>query len=340
MTKKSFGVLPSGEETFLYTISCGKMTAQITDFGAALMRLYVPDAKGELADVVLGFDDCNICRNSTTYAGATVGRNANRICDARFTMNGKTYELDANQLGNQLHSGKDTLAFRLWQVDKWEASSITFRIFSPDGDQGFPGNADIRVTYELKAPGTLTITYDAICNKDTVFNFTNHSFFNLAGHDKPKKALQQELIIPARYYTVIDSRSIPTGEMRSVEGTPMDFRLGKPIGQDLAWGVADGYFKKGYDHNFEVFTEPCAILRDPDSGRTLSITTDCPGILIYSGNYVNEPVAKDGMVYRDFSGIAMETQFYPDAVNRPEWAQPFTKANTPYHSQTKYVFST
>ena len=339
MMKKSFGILPDGEEAFLYTISCGKITAQITDFGAALMRLYVPDAQGELADVVLGFDNCNICRNSTTYAGATVGRNANRICDAKFTLNGKTYELDANQLGNNLHSGKDTLAFRLWKVDCWQTSSITFRIFSQDGDQGFPGNADIRVTYTLKAPATLIITYNAICDKDTVFNFTNHSFFNLAGHDKPEKALQQELIMPARHYAVVDQRSIPTGELRNVEGTPMDFRLAKPIGQDIAEGVSKGYFAKGYDHNFEVFTQPCAILRDPDSGRTLSIVTDCPGILIYSGNYVDEPSAKDGMTYPDFSGIAMETQFYPDAVNRPEWKQPFTKANTPYHSETKYIFT-
>lgn len=337
--KKSFGILPSGEETFLYTISCDKMSAQISDFGATLIRLFVPDAKGETADVVLSFDDCNILQDSRTFAGATIGRNANRICDAKFTLNGKTYELDANQLGNNLHGGKDTYAFRLWQVEKWETSSITFHLFSPDGDQGFPGNADVRVTYELKAPNTLSIIYDAVADKDTVFNFTNHSFFNLAGHDKQEKAMQQELTLPARYYTVLGERSLPTGEMRSVEGTPMDFRLGKPVGQDLARGVEEGYFKKGYDHNFEVFTNPCAILRDPDSGRTLSVTTDCPGILIYSGNYFDRPNGKDGIAYKDFSGVAIETQFYPDAVNHPQWRQPFTKANTPYHSETTYVFT-
>ena len=196
--KKPFGVLPTGEQASLYTISCGSMTAQITDYGATLVRLYVPDAKGQLADVVLGFDDCNGYRTSTTYFGATVGRNANRVGGARFTMNGKEVQLPVNDNRNNLHSGPDSYAFRLWQVEKHEASAIVFSLRSPNGDQGFPGNAQVYVKYSLEPGGVLKLTYDAVSDMDTVFNLTNHTYFKLAGHDKPELAMGQILTMPRR----------------------------------------------------------------------------------------------------------------------------------------------
>ena len=336
--KRPFGVLPSGEQTYVYTISCGSMTAEISDYGATLVRLYVPDAKGQLADVVLGFDDCNGYRTSTTYFGATVGRNANRVGGAQFTMNGKQIKLPVNDNSNNLHSGPDSYAYRVWKVEKHEASSIVFSMMSPNGDQGFPGNAQISVKYSLETGGVLKLTYDALSDMDTVFNLTNHTYFNLAGHEKPELAMGQILTMPARFFNADDAQSIPTGELRSVEGTPMDFRTPKPIGRDLGEDYDALHLQGGYDHNFEIFTDPGAILTDPVSGRSMAVSTDCPGVQFYSGNFLQGETGKDGVSYCYRGGIALETQYYPDSVNHPEWPQPFYKAGQRYHSVTKYIF--
>ena len=338
MNKKPFGVLPSGEQAYTYPIFCGAMQAEISDFGATLVRLFVPDQKGNLDDVILGFDDANGYRTSTTYFGATVGRNANRIGGACFPLNGKQVQLSDNDNGNNLHSGPNSYAFRLWKVEKWEASSIAFRLDSPDGDQGFPGNAQIQVTYSLEPGGVLRIVYDAVCDKDTVFNLTNHTYFNLAGHRKPERAMDQLLSMSARYFTPDDAKSIPTGEVRSVEGTPFDFRQPKPIGQDIGCDYDALKLQKGYDHNFEVFTDPCAILSDPVSGRTMAVSTDLPGVQFYSGNFLRGETGKDGVSYCHRGGICLETQYWPNSVNHPEWKQPFCKAGERYHTETKYIF--
>lgn len=337
--KKAFGTLPTGETSYIYTISCGKMTAEVCDYGATLVRLYVPDRNGTMDDVVLGFDDVSGYVHSSPYFGATVGRNANRIKDASFCLNGKKVQLTANDHGiNSLHSGPNSYAYRLWEVAEHLPDSVCFRLFSPDGDQGFPGNAQIRVRYTLTSDA-LSITYDAICDKDTVFNLTNHSYFNLAGHQKTELAMQQLLTMPARFFNPDDSLNIPTGELRSVEGTPMDFRIAKPVGKDLQEPYEALLLQGGYDHNFEVFCSPAAILQDLSSGRTMAVITDLPGIQVYSGNYLKNVPGKDGVCYVKNSGIALETQFYPDSVNHPEWPQPFTPANSPYHSETIYRFS-
>lgn len=338
MMKQPFGVLPSGEQAWLYTIRSGKLSAQLSDFGATLVRLLVPDAQGNLADVVLGFDDCNGYRTSTTYFGATVGRNANRIGGARFLLGGKEVTLPANDNGNNLHSGPDSYAFRMWRVARHEESLIEFFLLSPDGDQGFPGNAEIRVTYRLEPDGVLQILYDAVSDKDTVLNLTNHSYFNLAGHDKPELAMSQTLILPSRFYAPSDAECIPTGQMCSVTGTPMDFREPKPIGRDLEQAHDAFRLQGGYDHNFEVFTDPCAILHDPTSGRTMTVSTDRPGIQFYSGNFLEGQTGKDGVSYCRRGGVALETQCYPDSVNKPQWVQPFVKAGQRWHSQTRYIF--
>ncbi len=338
MKKERFGQLPSGEQAYLYTISCGAMTAQLTDYGAALVRLYVPDQAGNLEDVVLGYPDVNGYRENDGYLGATVGRNANRICGASFLLNGSRVLLDANNNGNNLHSGKATFAHRFWQVERWEENAITFCIDSPNGDQGFPGNAQIRVCYTLEGDGVLSITYDALCDQDTVFNMTNHTYFNLAGHTRTNKAMEQFLTMSARFFTPADEKTIPTGETRDVEGTPMDFRTPHRIGSRLNEDYDALNLQGGYDHNFEVFTQPCAILEDRSSGRTMAVVTDCPGVQFYSGNYLGGQLGKDGVYYPKRSGVCLETQFWPDAVNQPDWKQPITKAGERYHSQTKYIF--
>jgi len=335
--KEKFGVLPSGEEASLYTISCGFLTAVVTDYGATLVKLMVPDKNGVPADVVLGYDHVDGYRTGSAYLGATVGRNANRIGGAAFELNGRTITLSKNDNGNNLHSGPDGYNYRMWKVLSHTDSSISFTLISPNGDQGFPGEARIRVTYTLQADG-LEIVYDASCNQDTVFNMTNHTYFNLAGHDHPEAAMDQVLTLPGRYFNPDDAENIPTGEQRRVDGTPMDFRCPKPIGQDLHADYEPLHLQNGYDHNFEVYTNPCAILSDPKSGRTLAISTDCPGIQLYSGNFLNT-TGKGGVHYGKNSGVALETQFAPDSLHHPDWPQPVTPAGTVYHSRTFYKLS-
>ncbi len=335
--KEKFGVLPSGEEASLYTISCGFLTAVVTDYGATLVKLMVPDKNGVPADVVLGYDHVDGYRTGSAYLGATVGRNANRIGGAAFELNGRTITLSKNDNGNNLHSGPDGYSYRMWKVLSHTDSSISFTLISPNGDQGFPGEARIRVTYTLQADG-LEIVYDASCNQDTVFNMTNHTYFNLAGHDHPEAAMDQVLTLPGRYFNPDDAENIPTGEQRRVDGTPMDFRSPKPIGQDLHADYEPLHLQNGYDHNFEVYTNPCAILSDPESGRTLAISTDCPGIQLYSGNFL-DTTGKGGVHYGKNSGVALETQFAPDSLHHPDWPQPVTPAGTVYHSRTFYKLS-
>lgn len=336
--KKSFGTLPDGREAFLYTIACGSISAQVTDFGAALVSLNVPDKNGNIDDVVLGYDDCSGYLQDTCFLGSIVGRSANRIKGGSFCLNGKTWQLTPNEGENNLHSGPEFYHIRLWNVVEHAPDSITFELISPEGDQGFPGKAQIRVTYCLDPQGGLHIVYNGVCNKDTVFNLTNHSYFNLAGHSKTDKAMDQILSLPARVFTVADSESIPTGEMRSVVDTPMDFRKPKPIGKDIEEDYEPLHLQGGFDHNFEVFCNPCAQLADKESGRMMAVYTDLPGIQFYAGNFLKE-TGKGGVWYGKRSGIALETQFWPDSVNHPEWAQPFTKAGERWHSETVYRFT-
>ena len=336
--KQSFGALPNGRKTFLYTISNGSMTASVTDYGATLVSLLVPDAKGNIADVVLGHDSCRGYLTGEGFLGATVGRCANRIKNSCFTLNGSTYHLTPNEGPNNLHSGPNCYHLRVWEVEKHTDDAITFLLRSPDGDQGFPGNAVIRLTYRLDSQGGLHLSYDAECDKDTLFNLTNHSYFNLAGHQHTDKAMDQILSLPARFFSVADSESIPTGENREVAGSPMDFRMPKPIGKDIEADYEPLHLQGGYDHNFEVYCNPCAQLSDPVSGRSMAVYTDLPGVQFYAGNFLKE-TGKDGVYYGKRSGVALETQFYPDSANHPQWPQPFTKAGQSYHTETVYRFT-
>ena len=337
--KRDFGTLPDGTKATLYTLTGGGLTATVTDFGAHLVSLFVPDKNGHIDDVVLGFDDANGYRTGNGgFLGATVGRNANRIKGASFMLDDTKVRLTPNEGENNLHSGPNAFHLRMWDVVQVSDHAITFHLFSPKGDQGFPGNADIYVTYSLEQNGTLRIRYDGLSDRDTVLNMTNHSYFNLAGHQNTDAAMKQELIIPGRFFNPDDAENIPTGELRNVEGTPMDFRTPKAIGRDINTPYEPLEFQGGYDHNWEVFCSPCAILRDPASGREMAVSTDCPGIQFYAGNFLNE-VGKGGISYGYRQGIALETQFYPDSVNHPEWPQPFVKAGQHYHSETTYKFS-
>lgn len=335
--KEAFGCLPSGEAASLYTVSLGAMRMSVTDYGASLVRLLVPDAAGNVSDVVLGYDDVSGYVRGTGYLGATVGRNANRIAGGSFSLDGTPVTLPKNENGNNLHSGPDSYARRLWTLEREGEHSLTFRLDSPHGDQGFPGNAVVHVTYVLEAPGTLRIQYDAVSDRDTVFNLTNHTYFNLAGHDKGDRAMDQILMLPARFFHPADAESIPTGEERPVAGTPMDFREPKALGRDIGADYEPLRLQGGYDHDFEVFCDPCAVLTDPSSGRSMAVSTDCPGLQVYSANFLDD-TGKGGARYAPRCGVALETQFYPDAVHHPDWPQPVVRAGRNWRSVTRYRF--
>ena len=338
--KKPFGKLPDGRQTFLYTISGGGITATVSDLGATLVNVYVPDADGNVTDVVLGYDDAAGYLNCTSFLGAVVGRSANRIKGSSFILGQRQYSLTPNENANNLHSGPDFYHTRMWEVTASSENAVSFHLESPNGDQGYPGNASIDVTYSLDEKGGLHIAYDAVSDHDTIFNLTNHSYFNLAGQASgADTAMNQLLMLPARVFAVADTESVPTGEMRSVEGTPMDFRTPKPIGRDIGQDYESLNLQGGYDHNFEVFCNPCAVLSDPVSGRIMAVYTDLPGVQFYAGNFLEEDGGKGGVTYGKRSGIALETQFYPDSIHHPEWAQPVTKAGEKYHSETTYRFS-
>lgn len=329
--KQSFGNLPSGEKVSLYTISCGRIAAAITDLGATLVSCWVDGV-----DVVLGYDDASGYLNNDGFLGAVVGRNANRIGGAAFPLNGETVHLTPNEGKNNLHSGPDCWYTRLWQVEHVTDNAVRLTLHSPDGDQGFPGNADIAVTYTIEKDA-LTVRYDAVCDQDTVFNLTNHAYFNLFGENRPEKAMDQLLRLTANHFNPDDAENIPTGEIRSVAGTPFDFRSPKPLGRDIGEDYEPLHLQGGYDHNFVISGNPCVVLTDPESGRSLTVTTDCPGIQVYTANFL-DVIGKNGVRYPRRGGVALETQFAPNSVNHPEWPQPFTKAGEHYHSETKFQF--
>ncbi|MBE6950106.1 MAG: galactose mutarotase [Ruminococcaceae bacterium] len=329
--EKNFGKLADGRQARLYTIAAGRVRAEVTDYGASLVSLFVDGV-----DVCLGCEDVRGYERNGSYLGAVVGRSANRIGGASFVLSGETVTLPANEGKNNLHSGPDSWGWRLWEKTAHRENSLTLSLHSPHGDQGFPGNADVTVTYTIENDG-LTIEYRAVSDRDTVFNLTNHAYFNLFGQDRPEKAMEQELMIPGEYFCPDDAENIPTGELRHVDGTPFDFRAFKPIGRDIGMDYEPLILQGGYDHNFVNKDALCAVLRNPENGLTMTVTTDCPGVQVYAGNFLDN-VGKGGVYYGKRTGVALETQFYPNCVNHPEWPQPVVKAGEQYRSVTVYSF--
>lgn len=343
MKTRNFGTGRNGEAATLYTFeNKNGMIMEVTDFGATLYSLIVPDKDGNLVDVNLGYDDPQgYMGPSGTGFGATIGRNGNRIANASFVLNGKTYELDKNNNGNNLHSGLDYYHHRMWTVKEVAENSITLSLHSPDGDQGFPGNFDVDVTYTLTDENELRIDYNGVSDADTVVNMTNHSYFNLNGHASGN-ILEHDLWVDADAYTATDAKLIPTGEIVSVEGTPMDFRTTKPVGRDIDADYEAIKFGGGYDHNWCLNNKgefaKVIELSSNLSRITMEVYTDLPGVQIYSGNFLREELGKSGIVYKHRQGICFETQHYPDAVNHENFPSPVCKAGESYKTTTVYKF--
>ena len=343
MKTRDFGMGKNGEAATLYTFeNKNGMVMEVTDFGATLYALIVPDKDGNPCDVVLGYDDPQgYMGPSGTGFGATIGRNGNRIANASFTLNGKTYELDKNNNGNNLHSGLDFYHHRMWNVKETTENSITLSLRSPDGDQGYPGNFDVDVTYTLTDDNELKIHYNGTPDQDSIVNMTNHSYFNLNGHASGS-ILEQEVWVDADAFTATDDKLIPTGEIVPVEGTPMDFRVKKPIGRDINEDYEALVFGGGYDHNWCLNNNgefaKVIEMSSKESGITMEVYTDLPGVQIYSGNFLKEELGKDGIVYNHRQAICFETQGYPDSINHDNFPSVVCKAGEVYKTTTIYKF--
>lgn len=338
---REFGKTKDGQMTHLYEITNGKqMKVSVSDYGAAIVSIFVPDRKGKPVDVVLGYDQVTGYEEGTCFFGAAVGRVANRIGGAAFMLNDRAYTLEQNDNGNNLHSGPDFSNQRIWQVKNHGADKITFLWHSPDKDQGYPGEVDIEVTYTVTEENALSIRYYAVPAEDTLLNMTNHSYFNLAGHGSGD-VLNQEVTIHADAFTRANEESIPTGEIVPVKGTPMDFTTAKTIGQDIEADYEALVFGKGYDHNWVLNgsgMRKVASMYAKETGITMEVYTDLPGMQFYTANFVEHELGKEGIVYKIRNGACFETQYFPDAINKDNFVKPVTKAGEEYCTETVYKF--
>lgn len=337
-----FGTMKNGQQVCLFTMENELgMSVSATEYGANLVSLKVPDKQGSYRDVVLGYDNVEGYENGDDSIGATVGRNANRIGGAAFVLGAITYELGKNDNGNNLHSGPDMYNKRIWEVETQEDGKLVFLLHSADGDQGYPGNLDIRVMYELTEENELRITYDGIPDQDTVINMTNHSYFNLNGHESGT-ILGHKVMLNADAFTRTDAQSIPTGELVDVTGTPMDFRSAHAIGDGIDADYEAIRFGGGYDHNWVLKNngkfDKVAQAEGEKSGIVMEVWTDLPGVQMYTGNFLDDEKGKNGAVYGKRTAVCFETQYFPDAINKENFESPVCKAGERYHTVTMYKF--
>jgi aldose 1-epimerase len=338
-----FGTLDDGTAIDLYTLKNAKgITAKVITYGATLTELWIPDRSGKSGDVVLGFDNIQGYVGKHPWFGATVGRVANRIAKGKFTLNGKDYSLEINDPPNSLHSGAKDLSHVVWKaepVHERNGAAVRFTYNSPDGDEGYPGTLLITVLYRLTNSNELQLEYTARTDKPTPVNLTNHSYFNLGGGSD---VLGQVLELNAESYTPVDATLIPTGEIRPVKGTPLDFTHPVAIGAHIAEMAGN---PGGYDHNFVLSMEAGKLKRaarvlDPASGRQMEVWTTEPGVQFYSGNFLDGTLTgKRGVVYGKHSGFCLETQHFPDAVHQPKFPSVILRPPAIYSTKTIFKFS-
>jgi aldose 1-epimerase len=341
---KPFGKIPRGEEVTLYTLTNKNgMSVSIMDYGATIVKILVPDRNGKFDDVVLGFDRFAPYLHPNAYFGATIGRYANRIAAGKFELSGVHYQLPLNNGPNSLHGGVHGFDKHVWKVEPVESDipAIRFTRLSPDGEEGYPGNLFVSVTFSLSDDNRLRIAYQATTDKPTILNLTNHSYFNLAGTGEGT-ILDHLVTLQARAYLPVDANLIPTGEIKDVTGTPWDFLNPTPIGLHLK---ETGGNPVGYDHNFVLqksfFTNwgLAAHVEDPKSGRTLDVFTDQPGVQFYTGNSLDGTVTgKNGKVYAQYDGFCLETQHYPDSPNHDNFPSTILQPGEVYKTATVYAF--
>ena len=345
ITKKAFGKTREGESVDIYTLTNPSgMEARITNYGAILVSLKTPDRNGKLEDVVLGFDTLDGYLGEHPYFGSIVGRYGNRIAKGQFTLNGKQYKLATNNGPNALHGGIKGFNKKIWQAQQVGNSAVKLTYLSKDGEEGYPGNLTVTVTYTLTDANQLRLEYTAATDKDTVINITNHSYFNLAGQGTGD-VLGHRVMLNADRFTPVDSTLIPTGELRPVAGTPFDFRQPHAIGERIGATDQQIQFGGGYDHNWVLngnmgTLRPAARVVEPKSGRVLEVQTTEPGVQFYTGNFLDGTIkGKGGKVYDKRYGFCLETQHFPNSPNEPKFPSPVLKAGQTYESTTVFKFS-
>jgi aldose 1-epimerase len=346
MQKQSFGKTEDGQPVDLYILTNKNgMEAAITNYGGTVVSLKVADRSGKFEDVVLGYDDLDGYATGKAYIGATVGRYANRIAHATFTLDSSTYTLAKNDGDNHLHGGFNKRVWTAKDVSSSAGQALELTYLSKDGEEGFPGNLPVKVVYTLTDQNELRIDYTATTDKDTVLNLTNHAYFNLAGQGNGD-ILQQQIMIKADRFTPIDATSIPTGELRSVKGTPFDFTNSTAIGTRIDQDDPQLKLGRGYDHNWVLNNGTPASLflaaqaYDQHSGRVLEVLTTEPGIQLYTGNFLDGIHGKDGKVYNRRYAFCLETQHFPDSPNHPNFPSAELKPGQHFQSTTVYKFST
>ncbi len=346
VTKKRFGVTEQRFAVSKYRIqNSGKAYMEVTDYGATLLSVCVPDRTGRLTDVVLGFDDLAAYEKRSPFFGAVVGRNANRIKDAHFVLNGTLYQLEANSRGcDNLHSGSDGYLKRLWEVKEAQGDHVVFSLPSPHMDQGFPGNFKVGVTYTLTEQNEVVIDYRGRADQDTVVNMTSHTYFNLGGHDAGPIRDHVLWMDADAYLPVSDERQIPTGEVRPVAGTPFDFTQEQSIGSRIDEADEQLRIAGGYDHHFVLnrwdrTLRLAARVRCPETGIVMEMETDQPGLQLYTANGMYIPEGKGGVAYGNQESFCFETQYPPNAVNTPAFPNPVLRAGEEYHTTTIFRFS-
>lgn len=344
---KPFGKTTEGVPVMLYTFTnAAGNEVSVCSYGGTIVSVKVPGRDGRRADVVLGYDDLSGYESRKYFFGASIGRCGNRIGKGRFTLNGRQYQLNCNEHSNHLHGGFKGFDTKVWDctvVHGGAGDSLSLCLISPDGDENYPGNLRVAMTYSFSDNNELTLHYTAVSDADTVCNLTNHSYFNLAGHDSGS-VLSQQLKFYADRFTEVDSESIPTGNSPEVAGTPFDFCEFHSIGERIDADFEQLRFTGGYDHNMVLrpgngTLRPAAELYDEASGRHMVCLTTCPGVQFYAGNFIDgTQKGKGGCAYQKRAAVCLETQFAPDAVNHPEWESPVLKAGGKYDETTVYRF--
>ena len=328
---QKFGITKDGSKPYLYKMkNDAGMEVQVSDFGATLVNVTVLDQDKNPVEVVLGYEDAAGYENGTAAIGAIVGRNANRIGGACVTINGIDYKLAENDGKNNLHSGPDVYQKRMWRVIENGDDHVTFLLHSPDGDQGYPGALDMKVTYTLDEENGLTIHYEAVPDQDTVINMTNHSYFNLNGH-KSGSVLHHRMQLLSDAFTPADAQSIPTGEVCSVDGTPMDFRSTKELGAEIDAAYEPLILGNGYDHNWVLKNEG-------RFDKVAEVWTDRPGVQVYTANFLENEAGRNGAVYQKRDAVCLETQNYPDAIHQKNFPEAICKKGETYDTKTAYRF--
>ncbi len=335
----------NGKETALYTLkNANGMEVCITNFGGRLVSVMVPDKEGEMTDVILGFDNVNDYMTIPSDFGASIGRYANRIGGAAYQFEGETVTLDKNDGENCLHGGKEGWQYQVYSAEQTDPQTLFLTMASPDGEMGFPGNVTAVVIYRLTDDNAIDITFNATSDKATALGMTNHAYFNLSGNPAVE-GTDQVLYINADEFTPTDKALIPTGEVLPVEGTPMDFRTPKAVGQDINADYEALDFGRGYDHNWILNTagdlsQLAFSLYSPVSGILLEGYTDQPGIQVYSGNFLDGTVVgKKGIAYPMRASVCLETQMFPDSPNKPQWPSTILIPEAVYSHRCIYKFS-